>query len=91
MTSIKRVHPATCAEDENLERRLKHNYNDKKTNKEWLKCHQFKLSFDANFSFFLLAEMPPRYLQITAYSTGLLIRNVVQLCLAANNILLMRK
>ena len=43
----------------------------------------------ANFSFFSLAESPPHELQIT--NNGLLMRNAVQLCLAANNILLMRK
>ena len=40
-------------------------------------------SFQANFSFFLLAESPPRDLQITAYKyNGLLMRNVIHLCLA---------
>ena len=52
-----------------------------------------KLSFPANFSSFSLAESPPHDLQITAYkiNNGLLMHNVIQLCLAADNILLMRK
>ena len=60
---------------------------------EPLFCSQNKLSFDANFSSFSLAESPPRDLKITASlkllpSNGLLLmRNVVQLCLATNNIL----
>ena len=51
------------------------------------------LSFEANFSFFSLAESPPHDLQITTHkiNNGLLMRNAVQLCLAANNILHMRK
>ena len=50
-----------------------------------------ELSIDANFSSFLLAESPPCDLQITAYNNALLMCNAVQLCLAANNILLMHK
>ena len=51
------------------------------------------MSFEANFSFSSLAESPPRHLQITVYkiNNGLLMRNAVQLCLAANNIPHMRK
>ena len=48
------------------------------------------LSFEANFPFFSSAESPPRDLQLPT-SNGLLTRNAVQLCLAANNILHMRK
>ena len=50
-----------------------------------------ELSIDANFSSFLLAESPPCDLQITAYNNALLMCDAVQLCLAANNILLMYK
>ena len=49
------------------------------------------LSFDANFSFFSLGERSPRDLQLLLTKNGLLMRNVVQRSLSANNILLMRK
>ena len=51
------------------------------------------LSFNANVSSFSLTESPPRDLQITAYKINncVVMRNVVQLFLAANTILLMRK
>ena len=49
------------------------------------------LSFDANFSSFSLVKSPPRDLQKLPTNNGLLMRNVVQLCLAANNFPLMRK
>ena len=53
--------------------------------------NQWLLSFDANFSSFSLAESPPRHLQKLPTNNSLLMRNVIQLCLAANNILFMRK
>ena len=58
-----------------------------------LDADNYILSFKANFSFFSLVESPPRDLQITAYkiNNGLLMRNAIQLCLAANNILHMCK
>ena len=43
------------------------------------------------FFFLLLADSPPRDLEILPTNNGLLMRNDVQLCLAANNILLTRK
>ena len=49
------------------------------------------LSFDANVSSFSLAESPPCDLQITATNNGVLMRNVIQLFLSANTILLMHK
>ena len=42
-----------------------------------------QLSFDANASSFSLAESPPRDLQTTALNNGVLMRNVIQLFLAA--------
>ena len=63
------------------------------TTKDGVQQKQHGLSFDANFSSFSLAESPPRDLKITASlnllpNNGLLLmRNVVQLCLATNNIL----
>ena len=52
-----------------------------------------KIIIPCKFFFFSLAESPPSDLQITAYKllNGLLMHNVIQLCLAADNILLMRK
>ena len=49
------------------------------------------LSLEANFYFFLLAESPPGDCKKLPSNNGLLMFNAVQLCLAANNILLMRK
>ena len=47
----------------------------------------FRLSSDANISSFSLAKSSPRDIQITDYkNNGLLMRNVVQLCLAANTV-----
>ena len=49
----------------------------------WLRNPLSLISFEANFSFFSLAESPPHDLQITAYKyNGLLMHNVVQLRLA---------
>ena len=62
----------------------------------WLRNPLSLISFEANFSFFSLAESPTHDLQMTAYKyNGLLMHNVVQLRLAlsfsCSNILLMRK
>ena len=49
----------------------------------WLLKPLSLISFEASFSFFSLAESPPHDLQITAYKyNGLLMHNVVQLCLS---------
>ena len=47
-------------------------------------CIQCNSSFNANFCSFSLVESPPT-------NSGLLMHNVLQVCLAANNILLMHK
>ena len=51
---------------------------------------QTTLSFNV-FSLLFIGRNKPRDLQITAFNNGLLMRNTVQLCFAANNILFMRK
>ena len=43
-----------------------------------------------HFSSFSLAESKPREMQILPANNGLLMRSTVQLCFAANSILLMR-